>query len=194
MTGLIPTLRSRQATYLLVATAVIVAGCGKVATTDNAIDYAPVPESIQTPDSVDTRLGTLEFFDGFPSAESIEKVRDNLIFQRGVRAFLDTLHIASLHAMREGLHEMGVENGTVGIFENLMDSKTLFLTPNTETVYEVAWLDLKDGPIVVESPPNTLGFVDDFFFNYVTDLGVVGPDWVAPRRGKEHLTLVRKED
>ena len=176
MTDLIHTLVSRQATYVLIATAVIVAGCEKVTTTDDAIAYAPVPESIQTPDSVDTRLGTLEFFDGLPNAESIEKVRDNLIFQRGVRAFLDTLHIASLHAMREGLREMGIENGTVGIFENLMDSKTLFLTPNTETVYEVTWLDLKNGPIVVESPPNTLGFVDDFFFNYVTDLGVVGPD------------------
>ena len=176
MTDFIATLGSRQATYFLLAAAVIVAGYAKAATADNAITYAPVPESIQTPGSVDTRLGTLEFFDGLPNAESIEKVRDNLIFQRGVRAFLDTLHIASLHAMREGLREMGIENGTVGIFEDLMDSRTLFLTPNTETVYEVTWIDLKDGPIVIESPPNTLGFIDDFFFNYVTDLGVVGPD------------------
>jgi len=58
----------------------------------------------------------------------------------------------------------------------LMDSRSLFLTPNTETVYAMAWLDLKGGPVVVESPPNTLGIVDDFWFRYVTDLGNVGPD------------------
>ena len=64
----------------------------------------------------------------------------------------------------------------MGIFEKLMDSKTLFLTPNTESVYAVTWLDLKDGPVVVESPPNTLGLLDDFWFQYVTDLGNAGPD------------------
>src|SRR5712691_4246672 len=30
-------------------------------------------------------------------------------------------------------------------------------------------------PVVVESPPNTLGIVDDFWFRYVTDLGNAGP-------------------
>ena len=29
---------------------------------------------------------------------------------------------------------------------------------------------------VVESPPNTLGMVNDFFFRYVADLGNAGPD------------------
>ena len=62
------------------------------------------------------------------------------------------------------------------IFETLMDSRSLFLTANTESIYAMAWLDLKDGPVVVESPPNTLGLVDDFWFHYVTDLGNAGPD------------------
>src|SRR5262249_17744234 len=34
----------------------------------------------------------------------------------------------------------------------------------------------KNGPIVIESPPNTLGVVDDFWFRYVADLGNAGPD------------------
>ncbi len=37
-------------------------------------------------------------------------------------------------------------------------------------------LDLRDGPVVVESPPNTLGMVNDFFFRYVADMGNAGPD------------------
>ncbi|MFV2073792.1 MAG: DUF1254 domain-containing protein [Thermoanaerobaculales bacterium] len=31
-----------------------------------------------------------------------------------------------------------------------MDSRTLFLTANTESVYGVVWLDLSDGPVVME--------------------------------------------
>ena len=37
-------------------------------------------------------------------------------------------------------------------------------------------LDLRDGPVVVESPPNTLGMVNDRFFRYVADMGNAGPD------------------
>jgi hypothetical protein len=134
------------------------------------------PSVNSDPDRVETRLGPLEFFDGYPNAETVEAVYDNLDFQRGVRAFLDSLPIASLYAMREGLREVGAVNGTVGIFEELMDARTLFLTANTESVYAVTWLDLKDGPMVVESAPNTLGILDDFFFGHVTDLGNAGPD------------------
>jgi hypothetical protein len=64
----------------------------------------------------------------------------------------------------------------VTLFETLMDSKTLFLTPNTETVYLVGWLDLKDGPMVIETSPNVLGFADDFWFRYIIDMGNAGPD------------------
>ena len=71
---------------------------------------------------------------------------------------------------------VGVTDNTIGIFENLMDSKSLFLTPNTESIYAGTWLDLSKGPVVVESPPNTLGIVDDMWFRYVADLGNAGPD------------------
>ena len=47
-----------------------------------------IPPEITTPDSVETRLGTLKFFDGFPDEATIQKVYDNLDFQRGVQAFL----------------------------------------------------------------------------------------------------------
>ena len=160
----------------LATVATLVALPGEILGQQSRIQYAETPKSILTPDRVDTRLGTLDFFDGYPSTSTLEKVYDHLDFQRGVRTFLDGIPIASLYAMREGLREVGCVDGTVGIFENLMDSKTLFLTANTESVYAMTWLDLSDGPIVVESPPNTLGFVDDFFFNYVTDLGNAGPD------------------
>src|SRR5262245_51761442 len=113
-----------------------------------------IPPSITIPNRVETRLGTLKFFDGFPDDATVEKVYDNLDLQRGVQAFLTAMPAASLSAMREGLRSIGMNNHTVAIFETLMDSKSLFLTANTESIYTVGWLDLKDGPLVVESPPN----------------------------------------
>ena len=135
-----------------------------------------IPASILTPDTVETRLGTLNYFDGYPAPETVKKVYENLYFMRGVQAFLNTIPVASMAALREGMQDVGAVNGTVGIFEDLMDSKSLFLTPNTESIYAMTWLDLKKGPIVVESPPNVLGIVDDAWFHYVADLGNAGPD------------------
>jgi hypothetical protein len=135
-----------------------------------------VPASITIPDRVETRLGTLKFKDGFPDDASVQKVYDNLDFQRAVQAYLTAMPAASMLAMREGLRSIGVTGNTVGICETLMDSKSLFLTPNTESIYTTAWLDLKNGPVVVETPPNVLGFVDDFWFRYVADMGNAGPD------------------
>src|SRR6187551_1873290 len=43
-----------------------------------------IPSSITTPDSVETRFGTLNFHDGVPDDPTIQKVYDNLDFQRGV--------------------------------------------------------------------------------------------------------------
>ena len=116
-----------------------------------------IPENVTTPPKAETRLGTLEFCDGFPIKETIEKVYGNLDFMRGVQAFLDCLPGASLHAFREGLTEAGCIDGTVGIWEDRMDTNSLLLTPNTSSIYIITWLDLKDGPIVVESPPNSWG-------------------------------------
>ena len=135
-----------------------------------------IPPAITAPDSMETRIGTLKFDDGFPDDATVQKVYDNLDFQRGVQAFLNTMQAASLSAMREGLRSIGVNNNSVALFESLMDSKSLFLTANTESVYLVGWLDLKDGPMVIESPPNVLGFVDDFWFHFVTDMGNAGRD------------------
>ena len=79
----------------------------------NPITYKPTPESIMTPDHVETRLGTLAFFDGYPSAETVDVVYDNLDFQRGVRAFLDVFHRHSAKAdvVFLGLQPPGQEEG-----------------------------------------------------------------------------------
>lgn len=137
----------------------------------------PTPPSITTPDSVNTRIGNLKFFDGFPDDSTVQKVYDNLDFMRGVEAFLNAMPGASTEALRVGFVSQGADNNhTVLIMENLMDSKSLFLTANTESVYNMMWIDTKDGPVVIETPPNVLGIIDDHWFQYVADFGRAGPD------------------
>jgi hypothetical protein len=94
----------------------------------------------------------MEFSDGFPTEDTARNVFDNLDFLRGVETFLNGCP-ASLVAMREGMRQLGAVNRTIGITNTLMDARSLFLTPNTESIYTGTWLDLKDGPIVAESPP-----------------------------------------
>ena len=135
-----------------------------------------IPPGIATPDRLKTRLGTLNLFDGVPDEETAQKVYDNLDFQRGVQAYLNSIQIASMYGMRKGILGFGPANKTVLLFENLMDSKALWLTPNTVSIYMAMWLEMKDEPMVIETPPNVLGIIDDHWFHYVTDFGNAGPD------------------
>jgi hypothetical protein len=146
----------------------------------------PIPSSITTPDSVETRLGTLKFFDGFPDDPTVQKVYDNLDFQRGVQAFLSGMPGASLVGMRTGFRKLGALNNNILLFENRLDSKSLFLTGNTDSVYFSTWLNLKDGPMVLETPPKVLAFLDDSWFQYVTDIGNAGRD---KGQGGKYLVL-----
>ena len=136
-----------------------------------------IPSSIVMPDKIETRIGTLEFFDGFPSADTVQKTHDYLYFSRAVDIYLDEMRAASMVALRQGLREAGaIKSNQIALFESLMDSKSLYLTANSETVYGMTFLDLSDGPIVIESPPNVLGILDDMWMRYVGDIGNAGPD------------------
>ena len=91
---------------------------------------ADVPDNILTPDRVETQtLGDLEFFDGMPSPETVEKVFDNLDLIRATTAFLDGMKIASLRAMFQGYEDLGVNPNDVVIAEDLLDARSIWLTP-----------------------------------------------------------------
>jgi hypothetical protein len=138
---------------------------------------ADVPDSIRTPDTVETKtLGTLHFFDGMPSGDTVAKTYDYLDVARAAEAFLAGVPIASAYSVMEGFKQAGMRPGDLGIAEELLDARSLFLTPNTTTVYAMLEFDVKDGPVVLDVPPGVLGPVQDAFFRYVVDFGPVGPD------------------
>ena len=164
-----------------------------VSSAESGADSTPgynhvIPEKIMTPDTVETRIGTLEFFDGMPDEATVEKAYENLDFMRGVDVFLNFIPATSVEGIRLGMVEMGAtQSNHVLLFDTLMHSDPLFLTGNTDTVYASVMLNLdKDGPTVVEVPPGAgPGTVNDAFFRFVIDMGAPGPD-----RGKGGKYLI----
>ncbi len=152
----------------------------------------PVPDNILTPDKVETRIGTLNFFDALPSDETTKLLYDNLDFMRGVETFLNGIPATSVEGLHLGFNSVGANNfNKVAIFDDLLDSKPLFLTGNTSTVYVSAFVNLKeDGPMVVEVPAGSgPGTVNDAYFRFVIDMGGPGPD-----RGKGGKYLILPPD
>ena len=136
----------------------------------------PVPAEVTTASVVDSALGNLEFTDGYPSVETAAKLRDHLDYLHGVEAFMNSIQGVSTYAIREGFMDAGVMDGDILIFSELMDSRSVFLTANADTVYFLGFLDLSDGPLVLETPTDSLGIVDDMWFGWITDFGLPGAD------------------
>lgn len=132
--------------------------------------------AIGAPDKVETRLGTLEFNNGIPTAATAQRTYDNLDFMHAVQVYLNAFAGVSTYAIRDGLRSIGVEDNQIVIFPRLMDSKSVFLTANADTIYFISILDLTKGPMVMETPPDSLGTLDDMWWNWIIDFGAPGPD------------------
>jgi hypothetical protein len=160
----------------------------------NAVTNTPnynnkIPDSIMTADHVETPIGDLHFYDGMPDPATVQKLQDNLIFMRGVEAFLSGIPATSIESIRRGFSQVGIKQASdVIIFDRLMDSNSLFLTGNTDTVYASTTLQLdRDGPTVVVVPPKCgPGTVDDAWQRFVVDMGAPGLD---RGRGAKYLIL-----
>ncbi|GAA1988383.1 DUF1254 domain-containing protein [Catenulispora subtropica] len=146
----------------------------------------PAPSGIGIPDEVHTRLGTLRFVDGFPDDATTWTLFDNLDFQRAVQAYLLGLPPVDMAAMRAALLHWGPANTTMAIWEDLVHPWFIGLAYNTSTSYCYSWLDLHDGPLVLEVPPGVYGGIGDHWCRYVIDLGQTGPD---QGRGGKYLLV-----
>src|SRR5512136_119728 len=116
-----------------------------------------IPAGILTPDTVETRLGTLRFFDGFPDEATVQTLYDNLDFQRAVQAYLQSLPAVQMLGFRTGMLQWGPANHTAVVWEELLDSHTLIVEGNANTVYWLMELDTHDGPVVLDIPPQVYG-------------------------------------
>ncbi|MEZ5904752.1 MAG: DUF1254 domain-containing protein [Geminicoccaceae bacterium] len=133
-------------------------------------------ESLGAPDSVDTRIGTLQFEQGVPTAATAETVLDTIDFTRALNVYNNSFRGASALGLKKGFESVGAKSGDIVIFSELMDASSLFLTANADTVYYVGWIDLSPGPVVIDQPADGLGTINDMWFQWVIDVGKPGPD------------------
>jgi hypothetical protein len=168
---------NRHMTALLASVAVLSATLGSASAAEPKYK-ADVPESLLTPNNVETELlGTLDFLDGMPSDETVRKTIDFLDTSRAAEAFLTGMPATSIYAMLEGMKQAGAKPGDLVLWENYGDARTIALTFNTSTPYAFAEINVKDEPAIVDVPAGMLvGAVDDAFFRHITDLGATGPN------------------
>lgn len=142
-----------------------------------------------------TPIGDFEFeLGGYPTRASAQKLFDALDFQRACQAYLEFMPAMSMYSLLEG-QEQGWGCRLcydLAVAADLLTSIPLVLTGNTESVYFACNIDLKrDGPTVVEIPPQVLGMANDAYFRFVVDFGMAGPD---QGQGGKYLLLPPDHD
>jgi hypothetical protein len=70
---------------------------------------AKIPESILTPDTVETKVGTLKFFDGIPDADAAKALFANLDLNRGLQTIPNGMPASNFEAGRRGHIALGQE-------------------------------------------------------------------------------------
>jgi hypothetical protein len=126
---------------------------------------------------VKTRFGDFEFKGGYPTADATDKLYDLRTFYRAAESYLHFVTIMSMFYMQKGLTDFGLDAANKFVIFERMDSQSLYLTPNTESVYGMQFLDLKrDGPTVVEAPPGLLGGFSTMWQEALIDMGPAGVD------------------
>jgi len=188
-------MRLRITKYYAAATLVCLAACLMWATM-NCTSAPPKPKAMKmttpiapgvaTPDKLDTSIGTLRLKDGVPEPETADKIYDNLDRSRALQAYLLAIPIVNQAGMRDSLRKFGPFNQTDVIWEDLVDPRTVELTANDNTIYNFIWIDTRKGPVVLEVPPMSLGAIDNFWYRWVIDIGITGPDKGA---GGKYLIL-----
>lgn len=138
-------------------------------------------------ETIDTRIGKLDFQSGYPTDETVQKLYDELDFQRAVQAYLWALPMASYGAMADALKALGTNSHTVLVADKSAEQQQLALTANQDTIYMFSTLDLREGPIVMVLPAGLLGTLNNVWQQPLSDLG--GPFSPEQNRGGRFLLV-----
>jgi hypothetical protein len=138
--------------------------------------------------TVATRLGPLATENGYPTRATVDRLYDEMDFQRATQAYLWALPAVGFKALYDAQAKtFGVKNGDVLLFQTLAD-KAGMLTPNITTLYAFSFWDMaRQGPVVIEVPAGaTAGGILDIWQQPISDTGQTGPDKGA---GGKYLVL-----
>jgi len=135
------------------------------------------------------KLAKLAFAEDYPTPETVQQLKDELLFQQATQSYLWALPAINMWAMKEGSEkQFGAGYNVLPVWKKRMDAKTLVTTPNSDVIYAMGYVDVgTDGPLVIEVPPRLQGILDDFWqrpltgptidgHTFVGDVGFAGPD------------------
>jgi hypothetical protein len=149
------------------------------------------------------RLATLPYRESYFSKEDIGTLKRELLFQRAVQVYLWAVPALNMYGMKEGSEStFGKGYNILPIFKQRLNAKTLITTPNSDVIYALGYLDLKeDGPLVIEVPPGLQGIIDDFWQRPIRSQGIIeGRQWAGdvglpgPDHGKGGRYLILPPD
>jgi hypothetical protein len=129
-------------------------------------------------ETVDTRIGKLDFELGVPTPGTVTKLYDEMDLQRACQLYLWALPAVSAAQVRLYTQfATGGTDGDVSIFEGYRSNSGL-LTPNVTTPYVGGGFDLSEkGPMVLDVPAGMIaGSAMDLWQRPLTDFGLAGPD------------------
>ena len=134
-------------------------------------------------------LANLPFRQDYPTEETARRLTDELLFERGVQSYLWALPAINMWAMKQASEaRFGAGYNVLPVWKERLSAKTLVTTPNSDVIYAMGYVDLgKEGPLVIELPPNQQGILDDFWqrpvpgptideHDFAGDVGLAGPD------------------
>ena len=170
MVGRLPLISTRRKLRSTVASALICCGLVLAGFGFRSEVYAQVQ-------TVDTRIGKLDFELGVPTQPTVKSLYDQIDFQRACQLYiwaLPVVEFGNLLVILEGT--TGAMPGDLTIY--MGNEQSVFLTPNATTPYIFAYLDLaKTGPVVMDIPAGGIaGSALDAWQRALTDLGMTGPD------------------
>jgi hypothetical protein len=123
---------------------------------------------------------------GFPSEDTVSKAYYDTDLNSAITAYKFFYPTVSIAATWKGNVAAGLITNKQFMIMN-GSPKQLVFTPNSDTPYAGANIDLSNGPMVIELPPGPLMcVVNDMNQRYVMDMGLPGPD---AGKGGKHIIL-----
>ena len=117
-------------------------------------------------DSRYDKLADAPFPGGYPAKESLSPLEKELLFQEASQSYICSLPAVNMWAMKEGSEKVfGAGYNVLPYWPKRLTAPRALVTTlnNSDVIYSTSYLDLKDGPLVVEAPQGVQGLFDDFW-------------------------------
>ncbi|MET0544387.1 MAG: DUF1254 domain-containing protein, partial [Variovorax sp.] len=137
--------------------------------------------------TIHTRYGALTFDKGQPTLESAERLAQMLTFSRAVDIYQHNAEAVAMFRFRQGLANSGIrQTCQVVIWKTLQEGVAGSPSGVREKVQVCNFLNLRNGPIVIDVPAGIVGVFDDMWRRPVGDVARLAR---AAGKGEKYLVL-----